>query len=215
VRLADLARAANGSRATIYQKLVTLVRAGWIEQTVQGGYRLSLHAARMGEAALRQANLADRSELVMQALVEEVGETVSLAAINGIHVQLLKRVVAQVVVRAQVRMDTLLSLDESASGRVLTAFATPEVREYLVKKGGVLASDAMLREVKRRGYAFSTGRDVQGVRSIAVPVFDAFGNCATALSVVAPLERFAGVKHLKALLRAAAELTALVAGKTA
>jgi DNA-binding IclR family transcriptional regulator len=98
---------------------------------------------------------------------------------------------------------------------VLTAFATPEVRDYLKKKGGVLASDAVLSEVKRRGYAFSTGRDVHGVRSTGVPVYDAFGNCVTSLSIVAPLERWDGAKYVKPLLRAAAELTALVAGKPA
>jgi DNA-binding IclR family transcriptional regulator len=213
LRLADLARAAQGSRATIYQKLLTLVRAGWIEQVGQGAYRLSLHAALMGEAALRQANVPDRAEMVMQSLVAEVGETVSLTALNGIGVQILKRVVAPVVVRAQVRMDTLLSLDQSSSGRVLTAFASLEVRDYLKKKGGVLASEALLREIKRQGYAISTGKDLPGVRSTCVPVFDASGNCTTALSVVAPNERFAGAKYLKQLRRASAELTALGAGK--
>lgn len=209
LRLADLARESGGSRATTYQKLVTLVQAGWIEQTPEGGYRLSMHAARMGEAALKQANLGERSSAVLEALVLEVGETASLAMLSGVHAQLVQRAEAEAVVRVERRVGTLLSLDNSASGRILTAFAAPEFLQLLKKKGGVLASAAVLREVKRKGFAISTGKDTPGVQSVAVPVFDGKGACASALSIVAPVTRFAGERYLKPLLRAAGKLNAL------
>src|ERR1043166_184215 len=129
--LAEMTRAAGESRATIYQKLVTLVHAGWIEQTDQGSYRLSLHAARMSDAALKQASLGERSTAILQELVHEVGETASLAVLSDVHARLVKRIEAEVMVRADVRVGTLLSLDNSSSGRVLTAFATPELRARL------------------------------------------------------------------------------------
>jgi DNA-binding IclR family transcriptional regulator len=212
MRLAELARAVGGGRATVYQKLVTLLQAGWIEQTAQGAYRLSLHAARIGEAALRQANLGERSRLILEELVAEAGETASLAVINGIRAELVQRVEAEVVVRVERRVGTLLSLDQSASGRVLTAFATDAARQALQRKGAVLAPSSALRDVRRKGYAFSTGRDVPGVKSVAVPVLDAAGSCLYALSVVAPVSRFDGPRYVKPLLRAAARLHALVAG---
>ena len=211
-RLAELARAIGESRATTYQKLVTLVQAGWLEQTGEGAYRLTMHAARMGEAALRQANLADRSVAVLEQLVVEVGETVSLAVLHGVQAQLAQRVEANVAVRVQNSLGMLLSLDQSSSGRVLTAFATREQRARLAEKGAVFASDSTLREVKRRGYAVSTGRDVPGVQSIAAPVFDAGGNCVMAVSVVAPVGRFDAERYVKPLLRSAQKLTALIAG---
>jgi DNA-binding IclR family transcriptional regulator len=207
LRLAEITRAAGESRATTYQKLLTLVEAGWAEQDAEGAYRLSLHAARVGEAALRQANLGERSRLVMEALVAEVGETVSLAVIHGVQAQLVQRVETQAAVRVQNAVGMLLSLDQSASGRALTAFVSAETREVLRKKGAVLASDALLREVKRAGYAVSSGRDVPGVRSVAVPVFHATAG-VSALSVVAPLSRFEEARYVKPLLRAAAQLTA-------
>jgi len=215
LRLMEAASAVRGSRATTYQKLLTLVEAGWVEQTADGAYRLSLYAARMGEAALRQANLGERATAVMEELVAQVGETASLAVVSGIQAQLVRRVEAEVVVRAQVQVGTLLSLDQSASGRVLTAFATPGHRELLLKKGATLASDSLLREVRRRGYAVSTGRDVPGVRSVAVPVSDADGACVSALSIVAPVTRFDEAKYVNPLLRAAEKLSAPVAGKSA
>jgi DNA-binding IclR family transcriptional regulator len=211
LRLAEIAAAVKASRATTYQKLVTLVAAGWVEQTAEGAYRLSVHAARMGDAALRQANLGERASIVMEELVLEVRETASLAVMNGMHAELVKRVEAEVVVRVQRSIGTLLSLDQSASGRVLTAFVSDEQREILARKGAQLASESVLREVRRKGYALSTGRDVPGVRSVAVPVFDANGACVSALSIVAPLPRFKGAEYVKPLLRCADRLRGLVA----
>ena len=40
-------------------------------------------AARLGEAALRHANLGERSTAILEALVTTVGETASLAVIAG------------------------------------------------------------------------------------------------------------------------------------
>jgi DNA-binding IclR family transcriptional regulator len=132
--------------------------------------------------------------------------------LNGIHAQLIKRVEAEVVVRAQVQIGTLLSLDQSASGRVLTAFATVEQRELLVSKGATLASPTLLREVARKGYAASSGKDVPGVRSVAAPVFDAKGACLFALSIVAPTTRFDAARLSRPLLRSADRLSSLITG---
>jgi DNA-binding IclR family transcriptional regulator len=117
-----------------------------------------------------------------------------------------------VVVRVQRDVGYRMPLDQSASGRVLTAFAAEELRAELKRKGAVLASDSLLREVRKKGHAISSGRDVAGVQSAAVPVFGAEGVCAAALSIVAPLPRFDARRYLKPLLRAARELSYSASG---
>jgi DNA-binding IclR family transcriptional regulator len=210
LRLADVAAAVAGSRATTYQKLVTLVQAGWVEQDEDGAYRLSLHAAHMGEAALDQASLGERASIVMRELVQEVRETASLAVLSGINVQLVKRVEAEVVVRAQVRVGSLLSLDNSSSGRVITAFASADEVSALVSKGAVLASAGVLESVRRNGHAISTGKDTPGVRSVAAPIFDRKGRCIAALSVVAPAIRFDATRYARPVMKAAERMSALM-----
>ena len=49
----------------------------------------------------------------------------------------------------------------------------------------LLASPALLREVARKGYAVSSGKDVPGVKSVAAPVFDGKGACLFALAGMA------------------------------
>ena len=190
IRLADLTRILGEGRGTIYQRLMTLVEAGWLEQPEPGTYRLSLHLATIGQAALEQASFGERATSVLRELALDTEETASLAVLSGIQAQIIKRVETHVVVRAEVRVGTLLSLSDSSSGRVLTAFADSDYRGLLKRKGARLASDKLLREVRDLGYAVSSGKDVPGVRSIAVPLFDKKSNCTAALSVVTPEARF-------------------------
>ena len=212
MRLMEMAQALDESRATTYQRLLTLTEGGWVEQTTDGAYRLSLQAARAGSAALEQANLGERSTAVLQELVLETRETASLAALSGVRAQIVQRVEAEVAVRAQVHVGTQLSLDHSSSGRVLTAFASPEQRDLLARKGATLASPALLREIARKGYAVSSGKDVPGVKSVAAPVRDAKGACLFALSLVAPTARFDEARLARPIMRSAEKLSALLAG---
>ena len=212
-RLVELTKALGESRATTYQKLVTLMQAGWVESAEDGRYRLSLHAVRIGETALEQASLGERSVVILRELVLEVSETVSLAILGRNYAQLIKRVEADLAVQARVRVGSLMSLDSSSSGRVLTAFATPEFRDLLARNGAVLATPAILRGVVRKGYAVSAGKDFPGVRSVAAPVFDASGVCVFAMSVAAPVERFDELRLAGPLLKSAGRLNALIGGQ--
>lgn len=213
VRLSELVRLTGEQRATVYQRLLTLMHGNWVEQTPDGAYRLTLLATRMGEAALRQASLGERSVAVMRQLVDEVNEAASLAVQVDHQACIVRRIEAEVVVRAQVRVGTLLSLANSSSGRVLTAFMPAEARAQLAQAGAALPPAEVLEETARLGYAISSGIDTPGARSIAAPVFDAQDSCRFALSIVAPVERFEPERYVGPVLAAAARLTEQLRGE--
>lgn len=215
LRLVDLAKASGDSAPTTYQKLLTLVQAGWLEQTEDGRYRLSFLAVQMGQAALEQANIGERVTPILQGLALAMGESVSLAEFSGLAVRIVRRIEAEVVVRAQVRVGTLLSLNDSASGRVLTAYASPDFLAELRQRGATLAGAALLAEVRANGYAISSGKDTPGARTLAMPVFDSNRRCPFALSVVAPAERFHPERYMKGLQAAADNLSAVLGGGAA
>ncbi|MGN6462677.1 MAG: IclR family transcriptional regulator [Pseudolabrys sp.] len=212
VRLIDLTRLTGESKGTVYQRLVTLMEAGWIEQSDPGTYRLSLRAAMIGDMALEQSNLGERATATLEQLALECKETASLAVLDGVKARLVKRVEAEVVVRAEVRVGTTLQLASSSSGRILTAFATPEIRHLLELKGAILPTEDVLTQVRTFGYAISTGEDVPGVRSIAMPIFLGSRGSVAALSVVTPEVRFNGERLLPALRVAAENLNATISG---
>jgi IclR family transcriptional regulator, KDG regulon repressor len=213
MRLAEIAKASGMSRATAYQKLVTLVHAGWIEQTTGGAYRLSLQATRMGLAALTQASLGERIVPFLQRLAAESGETASLAVIDGRHARLVQRVESGGILRAELHIGSLLDLDQSASGRVLVAFADPSVIARLRKMDVPLPNERLLAQVRREQFAPSSGKSFEGVKGVAAPIFDAGGLCIAAVSLVGPLPRFTIDKTRPPLMRAAAAISDFIRGQ--
>lgn len=213
VRLIDLARAVGGSRATVYQRLLTLIRAGWVELTRDGLYRLSLHAARVGEAALTHASLGDRAGEVLRQLADETGETASLAIVDGGRIRIAHRAEPLGMLKAELRIGAVLTLDGSASGRVLAAFLPQGVLDSLVSAGGMPADRSLLETTRRAGYATSSQRDMPDVMAVAVPVSDAQNRCHAALSLVGPASRFDVHRLLGPLREAAAELAAMHRGQ--
>jgi DNA-binding IclR family transcriptional regulator len=213
LRASEVARATGMSRGSAHQKLVTLVQAGWVEQTDAGAYRLTLHASRVGNAALAQASLGERVVPFLQKLVAETGETASLAVIDGDKACIVQRVESEGVLRAELRVGALLDLSHSASGRVLVAFANDDLRTRLAAGKIELPNAKLLAQVRRERFAVSSGRSFLGVRGVAAPIFERNGACVAALSLVGPLPRFA-VERLRApICRASDQINAFIRGE--
>ncbi|MCV0397186.1 MAG: IclR family transcriptional regulator [Rhizobiaceae bacterium] len=212
MRLPEIARAMDLSRATAYQRLLTLVEAGWVEQDEQSRYRLSMHVCRLAAAALEQADLGARVTPILEALVHEVKETASLAALDRGLPCIVSRVDSDSVLRAEQKIGTTMSLEGSASGRILTAFADEATLRRLRDSGEPFASEEILATARRDGYALSSGYTQVGVRAIAAPVFDVHGKCTATVSLVMPEMRFDLERVRDPLLKAAKQITRLQQG---
>lgn len=212
-RPAELARELGEGRATVYQRLITLVEAGWVEALPDGRYRLTLRATRLAKAAAEQAGIGDRAMRVLEALVAETHMSASLAVLEGTEPCIIQRVEPEGVLRVEMRVGATMSLPESASGRVLVAFAEPAMLDRLQRAGAALPDAAILDAVRQDGHAVSSGRSIEGIRAAAVPVFDADHRCMAALSLVGPAERFDAETCVPPLRSAAARLTAMLEGR--
>jgi DNA-binding IclR family transcriptional regulator len=212
MRLPEIAKAMELSRPTAYQRLLTLSEAGWVEQDEQSRYRLSMHVCRLAAAALEQADLGTRVQPILEALVHEVNETASLAVLDRGLPCIVSRVDSDSVLRAEQKIGTTMSLEGSASGRILTAFADEATLRRLQQSGESLASEDILTAARADGYALSSGYTQVGVRAIAAPVFDLHGRCMATVSLVMPETRFKLERCTAPLLKAAEQITKLQQG---
>ncbi|WP_417250673.1 IclR family transcriptional regulator [Celeribacter sp.] len=211
-RLADVARENGLSRATAYQRLITLVEAGWLDQDTNGAYRLTMFATRLAAAALEQADLGTRVEPVLGRLANRINETVSLAVIDRGLPCIVARVEVNTPLRAEQRIGTFLSLDGSASGRVLCAFAQEHALEHLRAGAHSLPSEETMQKVREDGFAVSSGYTHSGVIGLAVPVFDAHQKIVAAVSLVQPEGRFDLALTKAPMIEAATEISTLLQG---
>ena len=215
MKLPDIAAAMALSRPTAYQRLLTLVEAGWVEQDQDMRYRLSMHACRMAAAALEHADLGSRATVILEALVQRVQETASLAVIDRGMPCIVSRVDSESLLRAEQKIGTTLSLEGSASGRVLTAFADEMTLARLRASGEPFPSQDVLVATRQNGYAISSGYTHSGVIAIAAPIYDLRDRCMATLSLVMPETRFELETFKGPLLEAAEAITRIQQGKTA
>ena len=213
LRLVELARMLGAERATVYQRLVTLIEAGWVEQLEDGSFRLTMHAARLTNAALEQANLGVRIVPLMQELVDATGETASLAVLDGPGARIVQRVESEGILRAELKVGAMLSFDNSASGQILAAYLPPDRMQRMIDNGVTPPPADVLERVRREGYAVS-GPRLEGIVANAAPVFEASGRCIAALSLVGPKPRFDAEKTRPALCESAAKITQMLRGQS-
>lgn len=211
VRISVAANELGVGRATIYQRLVTLVEAGWVEQLPDTSFRLSLKAVSIGGAALEQANLGERMVPYLKQLAAECNETASLAVLQGTSPYIIQRAEAGGLLQARQPVGSAFGLHSSASGRVLVAFADQHMLQYLRANSAMLPDEATLRAARADGYAFS--EDGTDILAVAAPVFDRGDFCIAALSLVGPSSRIDGAKLVAPLKKMAARLSVVLQGR--
>ncbi|MBL4756511.1 MAG: IclR family transcriptional regulator [Rhizobiales bacterium] len=212
IRLSQLAQKTGETRATSYQRLLTLTTAGWVDRLPDGTYRLSMRACRIANAALEQAGFGDRALPILEDLTVTTGETSSLVVLENDMVVIAQRVESRGVLRADLRLGAEMSFSESASGQIWSAFGPGDLRKRLAKKGIKTASAKILKAVKSNQISVAGGGEtLQGIAVVAVPVFGPTGDCLASLSLVGPDTRFEVEKLIPPLRAAASKLSNLQA----
>ena len=136
MRLADLSRAATMPSAKAHRYLVSLVRAGLVEQDpATSRYEFGPLMLRAGLAALGRSDLLKRAERALEAIVGRTGETAA-AAVWGTHGPTHVRLVAaRHALAANVPPGHVCPMTYSASGLVFCAFGESGADRALRRAG--------------------------------------------------------------------------------
>lgn len=212
IGLSELARLSGQNKATCYRLMAALQGYGLVEQTGQGReYRLGPAVLRL--AALREESvpMKDAAQPILDRLAESTGETAHLSMMMGERLQLLNFAYSQRHGTRVTMADTdTLPFHATSSGIAVLALLPAELRDRvlaapMVRLTPLTDTDpasirARLDRFRADGVAESAGGFETDVHSLAVPVFDAAGDCAGAVAVAAPAARMDDA--LRALIRA-------------
>lgn len=196
--LKDLAAAAQMPAAKAHRYVVSLIRAGLVEQQLLSGrYDLGPLALTAGLAALGRL---DYQRLAWEKLVElreAVGETVMIAVWNGRGAVITRWEDSARPVTVNVRVGSVLSPVFSASGRAIAAFLPRETIEPLVAAEfalgtptymGKALSEAgyydLLADIRRRRLTRVQGDQSPGISGVSAPVLTHEGKPILSLTVV-------------------------------
>jgi DNA-binding IclR family transcriptional regulator len=214
--LDDIARGASLPKSTAHRLLHTLGQQGFVQAGGQPGtYRLGLRAAVLGAAAIRDRRPRQHVHELLRQAVEEVGETVGLAALDGTVVVSVDKVRSPRPLQWNPGIGATMPAHQSAAGKVFLADLSEEelrhryagVAELPRATANTVGSvDELLERlhvVRQQGYAVDAEELEDGLRCVSVPVRGPSGRLVYALTMSAPAQRL----ELTAVQRFAGALT--------
>jgi len=188
--LKDLAQAAGMPAAKAHAYLVSFCRLGLMEQAVEGGpYALGPTARELGLISLQQHDPVRLTSEQLEPLAARLGMTVGLAVWGNQGPTVLRVAHPPAPVHIHLRHGSVLSVADSASGRVLAADRPwDEVSRHW--RGQASAGRLILEAVQAQGWALSEEALAPGVAAVAVPVRNASGRAELALVALAPRQQW-------------------------
>lgn len=225
--LSEIAGALDQSPATVYRVLTTFQGRGFVDFDDQSQvWSIGPAAFLTGSHFLRRTSLVERARPVMRDLMEATGETANLGIERDGKVLFLGQVETHATIRAFFPPGTASAMHSSGIGKALLS-RMDDKRQREVLAAGQLEQytpftltdpEAMIADLlatKARGYAIDGEERNIGMRCIAAPVYNVFGEAVAGISVSGPTSRITEdrIEDLAApVMDAATRLTRAIGG---
>lgn len=227
--LSEIAGELDQSPATIYRVLSTFQGRRFVDfDEASQEWSIGPAAFLTGSHFLRRTSLVERARPIMRELMQSTGETANLGIERDGMVLFLGQVETHATIRAFFPPGTasamhasgigkalLCRMDDKRQRQVLAASKLEAFTPHTLTDPEAMIAD--LREAKARGYAFDGEERNIGMRCIAAPVFNVFGEVVAGISVSGPTARITNdrIDALAAdVMNAAARLTRAIGGNS-
>uniref|UniRef100_UPI00333FBF3E IclR family transcriptional regulator n=1 Tax=Castellaniella defragrans TaxID=75697 RepID=UPI00333FBF3E len=183
IGLSDLARQAGIHRAKAHRYLVSLARAGWVEQDPGSGqYGLGPAMRDMALSWLSRQDPLQRAMVEARDLAHALGETCFVAVWGSGGVTAIRVYQPPRSLSIGVGEGALFDLNSSATGRVFAAWR---------ESAAPVLPEALRARIRSEGMACVEGDHVVGINAVSVPVLDAQDRIVLALTLVGPASSLA------------------------
>lgn len=192
--LKRLAQLAGMSPSNAHLYLVSFGRLGLIIQDpITTYYGLGPYAIDLGLAAIRQLDVSDLARGALEALSEELGQSVYLSVWANKGPTIILKFDAHLNVPLAIRIGYVLPLGASATGQVFVAHLSEREIDPILKEElpNIAARRKRMADIKRAvmrdGVGTSGSNLFEGFGAVAAPVFDHDNRVAASITVLGPL----------------------------
>lgn len=194
--ISEVSAASGLDRATARRCLLTLAHLGYADYDGKF-FTLKPRVLRLGTACLATMPLPQLVQPQLDALSEQLGESSSVSILDGTDIVYVARAAQKKVMSIALMPGSRLPAYCTSMGRVLLAALSGDEARALLSSAPLpartphtlTAPEAILAElecVRDRGYALIDQEVELGLRSIAVPLFNARGLVVAAVNVGVP-----------------------------
>jgi DNA-binding IclR family transcriptional regulator len=199
--ITDLSRELGLGKSTVHRLVTTLANEGFlVKDRDTQKYRLGYAVLSLSGVMTYTLDLYNESLPIVQNLVDKVNETAHVCILHGHEVLYLLKVECMQPVRFLTYAGKRNPLHSTSSGKVLLAhqdqaFIDDYMKKHLKKYTEYTITDPVqlsevLSAVRKNGYVVTREEMVEGVHSIAAPVYDYTGKVVAAVTVLGPKQRF-------------------------
>lgn len=194
------------SKSTLHGIVSTLVDVGFVVQEQQTGrYRLGTRLFEIGSAICNQWNVRKIAYPLIQQIVAEIDETVHMAVLDGGEVLYINKQESTNSVRIVTDIGVKLPAHCTGLGKaLLSGLGMLELQRLIKQKGLTKHTETTitdpdelwkeLEKIRRLGYAVDEQEFVEGLRCVAVPIYNHSGEIISALSISGPVSRMRAEK---------------------
>ncbi|KLV08304.1 DNA-binding transcriptional regulator KdgR [Photobacterium ganghwense] len=202
IGVSELSQRLMMSKATTYRFLQTMKSMGYVAQEGEADkYSLTLKLFELGSKSLEYVDLIALADKEMRIISQQTNEALHLGALDENAIIYIHKIDSGYNLRMQSRIGRRNPLYSTAIGKVLLAerdelFVRDTLAgvEFIKHTEKTLENvDQLLEElvmVKERHYAEDNEEQEPGLRCIAAPIYDRFGNVIAGLSMSFPTIRF-------------------------
>jgi DNA-binding IclR family transcriptional regulator len=203
--LRDIAKGAGMPAAKAHRYMVSFLRIGIVEQDSSSGrYDLGAYALELGLSGLGRLDPVRLSGPILEALCEEIQETVALAVWGNHGATIVRIVDAGGPITITLRPGTILPLCNSATGRAFAAFyRSPFLKKMLdqeLKEASETSKTSIttvrrqleksLTEIRSHGISRASGSLTPGINGFSAPVYDHTGSMVAAITSLGSMGEF-------------------------
>ena len=191
--LSEVARRSGTSRATARRVLHTLASLGYVDGDGRQ-WHLRPRVLELGWAYLASLRLPELVQPHLERLSARVGESCSVAVLDGSDVVYVARVATRRIMTVGIHVGTRFPAHVTSMGRAILATSPEAERERLVAGAAFEpltpqtvtdagALRAALDTVAAQGWALNDQELEQGLRSLAAPIRDRSGSTVAAVNI--------------------------------
>jgi IclR family acetate operon transcriptional repressor len=227
--LTELADQSAMAPSTVHRLLTSLAQHGMVAHDGEtGAWTIGVKAFEIGTAYLRFRKLGTISRPFLKQLMEVSGETANIAIEEDGDVVFISQAESHAPMRAFFRPGRRGPIHASGIGKaILSTWADSQIEALLAGRSLQHFTDKTrdtlpmllkdMAEIRSRGWSIDDEEHTLGMRCVAAPIFDEYGEAIAGISISGPAVRLPDerVATLGPVVRAAAEeLTKAMGGRS-
>ncbi|CAB3800554.1 IclR family transcriptional regulator [Paraburkholderia fynbosensis] len=209
--LRDLAAAAGMPPAKAFPHLVSLLKIGLLNRNAAGCFEAGPLALELGLIGLQRLSPTREAEPEVVELAASTAMSVAMAVLGPLGPTVVRLEESARPLHVSLRVGTVLSLVNTAIGRVFAAYVADDVRAGLLAQDHLRLAGAgtgapvadkpefapasppyaqRLARIRANGIDTALSRPVPGISTLAAPVFDHTGSICLVLALMGPSGSF-------------------------